>query len=161
MVLGRDDAVDRSGELGHGVGIERLQRRHMQHADVDAAPRERVGRVERALGHQSGRDDADVLAVAKPRRLADGEAIGGRIEHDRHLAAQEPHIDRAVMVGHRGGRLRDLGRVARVDHDEAGDHAHQGEVLDRLVGAAIAGGEPGQAGDDLHVDPAVRAPRWR
>ena len=57
------------------------------------------------------------------------------------------------MIGDRPRRGRDLGCVARVDDDEAGDDAHQAGVLDRLVGAAIAGRQARQPGDDLHVRP--------
>src|SRR6476661_3147304 len=37
VVLGRHDVVHRSGKVRHSVGIERFYRRHMQHADLDAA----------------------------------------------------------------------------------------------------------------------------
>ena len=106
-------------KFGHRLGVERLDRRHVQHGDGDAALRQRVRGVERPLGHEAGGDDADILAVAQLPRLADLEAVAG-IEHDRHGAAQQPHVDRAGMVGDRHGRRLDLGGVAGIDDGEPG-----------------------------------------
>ena len=113
------------------------------------------GRVERPLGHHPGGDDADIAPVAEALRLADLERIGRRIEHHRHLAAQQPHVDRPGIGGDGGRRLGDVGGVARVDDDEPRDHPHQRQILDRLMRPAIAGGQAGQPGDDLHVELAM------
>ncbi len=154
MVFGRDDMATAGREVSHRLGVERLYGRHMQHAGGDAKLLQRGRRIQRPLGHEAGRDDADIPAFPKPPRLADLEAIAG-LEHHRHASAQQPHVDRTLVLGDRRCRRLDLGRIARVDDGQAGDHAHQRQVLDRLMRAAIAGRETRQAGDDLDVEAGV------
>ncbi len=60
------------------------------------------------------------------------------------------------MVGDGRRCLGNLGRIAGIDHHQPWNHAHQGEILDRLMRAAIAGRKARQAGDDLDVELAVR-----
>jgi hypothetical protein len=77
-----------------------------------------------------------------PRRLAalPMRKMYAGIEHDGDGAAQQAHVDRAIVIGDGLRRGHDLGGVARIDDGEAGDHAHQRHILDGLMGAAIAGG---------------------
>ena len=74
---------------------------HVQHADVDAVGGELLGRVQRAHGHEAGRDDEHVAALADHLRLAELELVVRLVagQHRGHLAAQQPHVDRPVMSG--------------------------------------------------------------
>ena len=71
VVLGDDQPVVPARELEHRLGVERLDRRHVQHAGVDAAPGRGARGVERPLGHVArGRSADRAVALAQPRRLA-------------------------------------------------------------------------------------------
>ena len=65
------------------------------------------------------------------------------------FAAQQAHIDRAVMRGDRGHRLGDIDGVAGIDDGQVRQAAEDREILGCLVAGAIAGGEAGQRTDDL------------
>ena len=108
-------------------------------------------RVQCPFRHQAGRDDADIAALAQDASLTDLEPVV-LAQHDRHLAAQLPHIDRPLVLGRGARRRLDLDRIARIDDHEVRDHPHERQVLDRLVGPAIAGGQTWQTGDDLDVE---------
>ena len=54
VVLRGDEPIDRAANASDGIGVEGLERRHVQHADA-ATPRAAsgVGGFERALGHEA------------------------------------------------------------------------------------------------------------
>ena len=123
----------------------------MQHGSLDLFPCQQISSFERAPGHEPRADKGHVLTVVKQPGLADLEAVTRRIKHDRDLAAQQAHVDWPLIC--RDGRddLSNLGGVAGIDDDKVGNGPHQGQVLDALVRAAVAGGQPGQTGNDLYV----------
>ncbi len=113
VVLGDDDEAARLARLAQDrLGVERLDRRHVQDGGVDAVIRQGLGCLQRAHGHDARGDDQDVGAVAQQRGLAELEAVIVLVEHQRHLSAQQPHIDRSAMRGDGRHDLLDLVRIA-------------------------------------------------
>jgi hypothetical protein len=51
--------------------------------------------------------------------------------------------------------LGDIDRVAGVDDGQAGYAAEDRDVLGGLMGWPVPGGEPGQAADDVDVEPRL------
>ena len=153
VVLGHDHHPARARRLPEDRRlIQRLDGRHVQHADIDAVGFQRLDGFERPHGHEAGRDDERILAVAQELRFAEFERVVVLVEDQGHVAAQQAHVHRAGMGGDGGHDLLDLVRVARVDDGHVRQAAEDREVLGRLVARPVAGGEPRQGADDLHVE---------
>src|SRR5215213_345370 len=116
VVLGHNHHASRARRLSEDRRlIQRLDGGHMQHADIDAISLERLDGFKRPHGHEAGRDDQRILAVAQELRLAEFEGVVVLVQDQGHVAAQEAHVHRAGMGGDRRHDLLDLVRVARVD----------------------------------------------
>ena len=96
--------------------------------------------TERPLPHDLGLAELEAVIVAK---------------YDRHLVTQQPTVERSGNVGGKLRYLAHFGGIARIDHRHVRNRAHQREIVDRLVRSAVAGGDPGQRGEHLHVGLAV------
>ena len=79
--------------------------------------------------------------VAQQLRLAELELVVVLVEHQRDVAAQQAHVDRAVVGGDGRHRLLDVERVARIDDRQVRHGAEDREVVGRLVARAVAGGQ--------------------
>ncbi|MNN95106.1 hypothetical protein D3C81_2138600 [compost metagenome] len=72
----------------------------MQHRNIGAAIAQQFGDFERTHGHDAAGDDQHILAVAQQLGFAQFEAIVVLVQHQRHLAAQQAHVDRPVVLNH-------------------------------------------------------------
>ncbi len=99
-----DDQPPRPGGFRRDrVQIKGLDRRAMQNGDIHLVLGKLHGRIERAHGHQPGRDDEDVAPVANKLRLAQLKPVVRFVllEDRGNLAAQEPSIDGPLVGAHR------------------------------------------------------------
>ncbi len=100
--------------------VERLDRRHVEHGRVDAS----AASASAASSARMVISPVEMNSTSAPSRSSFALPISKRVavlvEHQRHLAAQQPHVDRAVVGGDRRQCLRDLGRVAGIDDRQVG-----------------------------------------
>lgn len=88
VVLGDDnEAAGLAGFAQDRLGVERLDRGHVQDSRMDAIVRQRLGRLQRTHGHDARGDDQNVGTIAQQRGLAELETVIVLVEHQRHLAA--------------------------------------------------------------------------
>ena len=151
VVLAGDDEPAGRGGAQDRVAVQRLDRRDVQHADVDVVGFQARRGLQRAHGHQPGGDDHDIAAAAEFGGLAELEPVVVLVEHRGHVAAEQPQVGRAVVRGELRHGLLDVDGVARVDDGEAGAGAQDREVLRGLVAGPVAGGQAGQRADDVDV----------
>ena len=145
-------AVETTGSISAGsngfvaVGIEALASGGTQNLAFEA-----LGGDDRLRGHQTGGDEGEVGSSDQLAPLADLELVP-RGKHGRHLVAPQPDVDRPLVGG--GGTDGALGLLAVGGNDDGHvrDGAHDGDVLHRLVAAAVlADRDAAVGGDDLHV----------
>ena len=77
-------------------------------------------------------------------RLAKFELVAVFAQHVRHLATQQPHVDRAGRVRDCARRLINLDCIARVQHRQVRHPAHDRQILSRLMTGAVPSGQTGQ-----------------
>jgi hypothetical protein len=87
--------------------------------------------------------------------LAEFEGVVVLVEHRRHMAAQQPQVGRARGLDELRHRLLDVDGVARIDDRQPRYTPEDGHVLGRLVRRSVARGQPGQAPDDVDVQPRL------
>ena len=132
--------------------VQRLDRRAVQHRHADIVFRQVLRCLQRPHRQQAAGDHQHVGAFAQHLGLAEFEAVAlDLVEHQRHLAAQQPHVHRALVRGDLRHGLLDVERVARIDDRQPGDAAHHRDVLDGGMARSVAGGQPGQCAADLDV----------
>jgi len=152
-----DDGAGLLGSLQNQLGVERLDGVHVDDAGGDAVLGEQLARGERHLDVHADGDDRDVGAVREHGALAQLKLIAGDgVGHGLDGEAAETHVGRAVIVEQGFGRETHFVAVARAEHCHAGDRAHEGEVLDALMGRAVfADGQAAVAAHDLDVQMRV------
>ena len=154
MVLGHDhQSVLATDGLDDRRLVQWLDRGAMHHGHIDSILGQVRRHLERAHGQDAARDEEHVVAVAQHLGLAEFEAVVfDLVEHQRHLPAQQAHVDRSLVGRDLRHRLLDVQCVARVDDREAGHTTHHREVVGGLMAGTIARGQAGQGAADLDVE---------
>ena len=157
MLLGGDDAAGLLRRAQNQLGVERLDRVHINDADGHALGGHRLARLERKLHHHAGGDDGDVLAVCKGGALIQLEAVALDLVGDGlDGGAAKAQIGRAVVVQQRLDGELHLVAVAGAEHLHAGNDAHERQILDALMRRAVlADGQAAVRADDLDVQVGI------
>ena len=90
------------------------------------------------MGHGSDGDDRRVVAIAEQLRLADGQRLELRIQRNASAgAAREAHRSGSRVLQRRSQHVLQLVLVLGRHHDDVGQGAEVGEVVETLVGGAV------------------------
>ena len=154
VLLDGDDLAALFSPFGDARSVDGLDGVDVDDGGVDAFLGELLRGGEGFADHQAGREDRDILALAQDIGLADLKGLDHvALEHGGGKA-RKAHIDRAVHLGDRHGGGLGLVGVRGADDRHAGDDAHEGDVLDALVAAAVladADARMGRADFDIEV----------
>ncbi len=102
-------------------------------------------------GHHPRGDEGQIAALAQGGPAADDE-IAALGEDHRHLGAAEADKDRPMEGRRRPDRRGRLRPVGGAQHRHVGQRPHDGQILHRLVGAAVLpDGDPAVGGHHLDV----------
>src|SRR6201985_1017424 len=93
-------------------GVKRLDGRHMQNGRLDFVDLKTPCGLQRAHRQESRRYEQYVRAVSKQARPAEHKLVTVFVEHQRHLSAQQSHVDWTLMAPHRRNCLLDFIGVA-------------------------------------------------
>ena len=123
----------------------------------DALGGENVGGLQGHLDHHAHGHDGHVLAVAQGDALAQLEVIAGDgVGDGLYSGAAQAHIGGALVLEQGLDGQGHLVGVAGAQNGHAGDGAHEGEVLDALVGGAVlAHGQAAVGAHDLDIHAGV------
>ena len=157
MLLGHHDGAGLSGGLGDNGGIQRLDGMDIDHTDRDTASLlEGRGGIHGGLDHHTRGNNGQIPALCQGLALTGLKGIGIGIVQDRHGVAAEADIEGAVGLDgvlQGGGGLHGVGGV---DDGHAGDHAHDGQILQALMGRAVLTHGDARVGSaDLDVEMGV------
>jgi len=147
------DSDDRTGARCRSTdefGVQVRGRRHPDQIDRDIGRGELLDRGDGLHRFVARGDDGDIRAVTQVAALADLDGFLG--EQIRQALGADPHVGRSDVVEHRGHAAADLTGIAGGEDHQAGDHAHDGVILEGVVGSPqIRIGESAVASDDLGV----------
>ena len=120
---------------------------------VDAIACERLGGHQGLVDHEAGREDRNIFTLAQDVCFANLKGLDHVALKNGRGEARKAHVDGAFEISDRhGGGLCFVG-VRGADDRHAGDGAHERDVLDALVAAAVlAHGHAGVGAADLHVE---------
>ena len=155
VLLDGDHAAALRGGCHDRLLVERLHAHHVHDLGRDALGRELLSGLERVGDLDPARHDGDVGALAQHVGGAElaGEAL--IVDLGQRLAAQA-HIEGAGRARRQADRRAGARVVGGHEHPHAGQHAHERDVLQRLVrGAVGAHGDARVRGADLDVEPGV------
>ena len=142
--------------LEHQVAVERLDGQGVDDRGLDALGGQQLRGPQR-LGHEDGAqgDQGHVAALAKHLAAAELEPFALRVERRYRLAVQA-QVDATGVRGacpHQGAERY---RVGGFEHGQRGDGAHDADVLEGHVRAAVQGGRyTGVGAHQLDVQPRV------
>ena len=154
VLLDGDDLAALFSPFGDARSVDGLDGVDVDDGGGDALACERFRSHQGLVDHEAGREDRDILALAQDIGLADLKRLDHVALENGGGEACKAHIDRAVHLGDRhGGGLCFVG-VRGADDRHAGDGAHEREILDALVAAAVladADARMGRADFDIEV----------
>ena len=154
VLLNGNDLAAFFGVLRHALCVDGLDGVDIDDGSVDAIACERLGGHQGLVDHEAGREDRNIFALAQDVGLADLKGLDHVALENGGGKARKAHIDRAVHLGDRHGGGLGLVGVRGADDRHAGDDAHEGDVLDALVAAAVladADARMGRADFDIEV----------
>ena len=154
VLLDGDDLATLYGVLRHALCVDGLDGVDVDDGSVDAFLGELLRGGEGFADHETGREDRNILALAQDVGLADFKGLDHVALENGGGEARKAHVDGAFEISNRhGGGLCFVG-VRGADDRHAGDGAHEGDVLDALVAAAVladADARMGRADFDIEV----------
>ena len=156
MLLDGDDLAALYGVLRHALRVDGLDGVDVDDGSVDAFLGEHFCSHQGLIDHEAGREDRNIFTLAQDVCLADLKGLDHVALKNGRGEARKAHVDRAVHLGDRhGGGLCFVG-VRGADDRHAGDGAHEREILDALVAAAVfADTDARVGGADLDVEVRV------
>ena len=161
MFLDRDDTAGLDGGFDDGLGVDGLESVHIDDLSGDALFFEHHTGDERVTGGHAAGDDGDIVAVFEFHRLADFEGVFflTLVEQGFHTSA-DAEIEGAGDIDAGFDCACGFPRVRGDNDGHVGDGAHNGEVLDAVVGGARrAEGDAAVGGYDLDGQLLISAVR--
>ena len=95
-----------------------------------------------------GRDDREIVAVAKPDRATERESARHLGVDVRVAAAAEPDVDRVRMLERGPEHGAQVIGIRGADHGQVRDRAHHAEVLGRVMARAVEAHRDARVGAD-------------
>ena len=155
MLLGRHDATGLRHRFEDGRPIERLHRERVDDLGGDARIGQRVGGGERLADLHAVGHDGDIAPLAQHVGATEFQ-LHLVVVDAGHGGAAHAHVDGARRGGGEAQGGAGGGVVGGHEHAHAGKTAHEGDVLEHLVRAAVgAHGDARMGGGDLHVQVRV------
>ena len=156
VLLDGDDLAALFSPFGDARSVDGLDGVDVDDGSVDAFLGEHFCSHQGLIDHQTRCEDRNILALAQDVCLADLKGLDHVTLENGRGETSKAHIDRAVHLGNRhGGGLCFVG-VRGADDRHAGDGAHEREILDALVAAAVlADADARMGGADLNVEVRV------
>ena len=154
VLLDGDDLAALFSPFGDARSVDGLDGVDVDDGGVDALACERFRRHQGFIDHQTRCEDRDVLALAKNVGLADLKGLDHVALENGGGKARKAHVDGAFEISDRHGGGLGLVGVRGADDRHAGDGAHEREILDALVAAAVladADARMGRADLDIEV----------
>ena len=156
VLLDGDDLAALFSPFGDARSVDGLDGVDVDDGGVDALAREHFGSHQGFVDHKTGREDRNILTLTQDVGLADDKGLDHVALENGGGEARKAHIDRAVHLGDRHGGGLGLVGVRGADDRHAGDGAHEREILDALVAAAVlADADARVGGADLDVEVRV------
>ena len=154
VLLDGDDLAALFSPFGDARSVDGLDGVDVDDGGVDAIACERFRSHQGFIDHQTRCEDRDVLALAKNVCFANLKRFDHVALENGGGEAREAHVDGAFKIGDRHGGGLGLVGVRGADDRHAGDGAHEREILDALVAAAVladADARMGRADFDIEV----------
>ena len=156
MLLDGDDLAALFGPFGDALCVDGLDGVDIDDGSVDAIACERLGGHQGLVDHEAGREDRNIFTLAQDVCFANLKGLDHVALKNGRGEARKAHVDGAFEIGDcHGGGLGFVG-VRGADDRHAGDGAHEREILDALVAAAVlADADARVRGADLDIEVRV------